>query len=320
LGLSQRTLTRWQEAGPKKTGRPPHSPQELEQARPRVLEVLHTLGFGAGRETIKAYCQDLPWRVINILLKVLKAEHRIEEAHRIRDQRVHVKVLAQGAVLAQDSTHVGKCKGRKAWAEVTKDAATCEAWATGNGKPMKSDAMLAHLEALKAQGRLPLVLATDNGSAYKEHRVEAWLATHQVIHLLSRPHTPQDNGRAERGIGEGKRLAGLGKGVLLENGPLGAQLLDQALQTLNQLWPRRTKGGLTAAQLKQSLPHWQARISRSRFYKAACSAIQAIKADTKRARRKETREAIFRTLEQFGLILRTRGELKKRYVKPDTVS
>jgi transposase InsO family protein len=243
-----------------------------------------------------------------------------EEALRLKTQRVHVKVLAKGAVLAQDSTHTGNCRGRKAWAEVAKDAATCEAWAFGNGKPVTGDAMLGYLEALKAQGRLPLVLATDNGAAYKEHRVEAWLARHQVIHLLSRPHTPQDNGRAERGIGEGKKLAELGKGVLLENKALGALLLDQALQRLNQGWPRRTKGGLTAAQLKQTLPHWQATTSRSSFYKATCSAIQAIKATGKRAQRKETREAIFRTLELFGLILRTRGELKKGYVKPDRVS
>lgn len=292
----------------------------MDEAKPRVLEVLQVLGFGAGRGTVKQLCQDLPWRVINALLKVLKAEHRIETAQRFRQQRVHVQVLAQGAVLAQDSTHVGNAKGRKAWAEVAKDAATCEAWAFGDGKPINADAMLIHLESLKTQDRLPLVLATDNGAAYKEGRVRDWLAKHQVIHLLSRPRTPQDNGRAERGIGEGKRLAGLGKGVLLENGPLGVEILAQALQQLNQYWPRMTKGGLTAAQLKQTLPHWQDRTSRSSFYNTTCSAIEAIQATSKRQQRKETRETIFRTLEQFGLILRTRGELKEGYVKPDRLS
>lgn len=282
--------------------------------------MLQTIGFRAGWSTVQALLQDLPKRVIDAVLKVLKTEHRIEEARRLRQQRVHVKVLASGAVLAQDSTHVGSFKGRKAWAEVAKDAATCEAWAFGDGKPITGQAMLAHLADLKAQGRLPLVLATDNGSAYKEQRVQAWLAEHQVIQLFSRPRTPQDNGRAERGIGEGKALAGLGKGVQLETRALGAQILDQALQRLNQLWPRHSKGGLTAAQLKQALPSWQARTSRSRFYSTACAAIRAIKADTKRALRRETREAIFRTLERFGLILRTRGELKTGYVKPDRVS
>jgi transposase InsO family protein len=314
-------LNRWQgEAGPKKTGRPPHSQHELNEARPSVLAVLHLLGFRTGKDTVKAKLNELPMRVINTVLKVLKAEHRSEEAQRLAKQREHVQVLTTGALLAQDSTHVGSCRGRKTWAEVIKDAATTEAWAFGNGKPITGQAMLAYLERLKDLGLLPLVLATDNGSAYKEKEVRAWLAKHQVVQLFSRPRTPQDNGRAERGIGEGKHLAGLGKGVWLENKALGAQILDQALQTLNQHWPRKTKGGLTAAQLKQTLPHWQSKTSRSSFYKAACSAIKAVKADGKRALRKETREAIFRTLESFGLILRTRGELKKCYVKPDTVS
>ena len=108
--------------------------------------------------------------------------------------------------------------------------------------------------------------------------------------------------------------------MLLETRALGAQILDQALQRLNQLWPRHSKGGLTAAQLKLTLPSWQAKTTRSRFYKAACKVIQGIKAVSKRALRKETREAIFRTLEQFGLILRTRGELKNYLFKPDRVS
>lgn len=314
-------MTRWCKAAvPTKAGRPPHSRQELDQARPRVLAVLRTLGFRAGRSTVQTKLEDLPTRVINTLLKVLKAEHRAEEAQRLKRDRIHVKVLAQGALLAQDSTHVGSVAGKKAWAEVLKDAATTHAEACGDGKPIRAKAMLGHLERLKSEGRLPLVLATDNGSAYKDSRVVEWLQRHQVVHLFSRPRTPQDNGRAERGIGEGKALAGLGKGVLLENGPLGVRILDQALQTLNQHWPRMTKGGLTAAQLQQALPHWQATTTRSSFYNATCSAIQAIKADGKRARRKETREAIFRTLEQFGLILRTRGELKEPYVKPDRIS
>jgi transposase InsO family protein len=292
----------------------------LDEARPRVLEQLQILGYHAGLPTLRPKLADLPDRIISRVLKVLKAEHKAEQAKDRRQQRVHVKVLAKGAVLAQDSTHVGNVSGRKAWAEVAKDAATTEAWAFGDGKPITGDAMLGHLEALKAQGRLPLVLATDNGSAYKEARVKAWLAHHQVVQLFSRPHTPTDNGRAERGIGEGKRLAGLGTGVLLENGPQGVQELDQALRTLNQEWPRTTKGGLTAAQLSTTLPHWQAFTTRRDFYNAACSAILAIDASSKRKRRSQTREAIFRTLEHFGLTLRTRGELNRRYAIRDKIS
>ena len=263
---------------------------------------------------------DVPRRVLQNLLKSLKAEHKAEENDRIKNNRVHIKVLAQGAILAQDSTHVGNAKGRKAFAEVTKDAATLEAWASGDGKPITGKAMLKHLEGLKKSAQLPLVLATDNGSAYKEKEVRAWLEAHEVIQLFSRPHTPTDNARAERGIGEGKALAGLGSGVMLQSGLQGVQALQQAMQALNKHLPRTSKGGLTAAQLKQQLPHWQASVQRHKFYQAACNAIQAVQGESKRAVRRETREAIFRTLELFGLILRTRGEQKVCYIKPDNIS
>ena len=269
---------------------------------------------------MKKHLADVPTRILQYQLRILKAEHAADEAKRIQDNRVHVDVLAQGALLAQDSTHTGNCQNRKAWSEVLKDAATTEAWAFGDGWPVTGESMLGYLEDLKARGLLPLVWAVDNGPANRDKRVQAFMAREQVVILYSRPRTPQDNARAERGIGEGKALAGLGKGVRLENRQLGVQLLDQALQRLNQHWPRRSKGYLTALQLKQILPHWKEATSRTEFYRAACAEIAAIKADNKLALRKETREAIFRTLEQFGLILRTRGERRDPYVKQDAIS
>ncbi|HEX3081361.1 MAG TPA: hypothetical protein VHQ04_12885, partial [Puia sp.] len=146
------------------------------------------------------------------------------------------------------------------------------------------------------------------------------LEKNQVIHLFSRPHTPTDNGRVERGIGEGKSLAGLGKGVVLESAKQGVQMLNQALKSLNKHLPRRSKGGFTAMQLKQRLPHWEETVDRSTFYKAACTAMQAVTGDSKRIVRREKREAIFRTLEGFGLIRRTRGVMKSGYAKEDRVS
>jgi transposase InsO family protein len=286
-----------------------------------VLEVLRTLGFKTGKDTTEILLPDLPRRVISPLLKLLKAEHRREQDQLLKKNRQHVDVLAQGAILAQDSTHVGSCHGRKTWAEVAKDPATTEAHAFGDGKPITGKAMLEHLETLKAQDRLPLVLATDNGSAYKEKEVQAWLHENQVLHLFSLPRTPQHNATAERGIGEGKGLSGLGKGVQLSTPLLGPQRLEEAYQRLNQYWPRKTKGGLTAAQLKQALPRWQAFTTRSSFYRMALRAIHTSTTGFKgRTLRKETREAIFRTLERFGLILRWRGELKPSYVKQDRIS
>lgn len=309
-------MSRWKgQADPKKVGRPPHSQQEIEQAKPVLLSILKTIGYRAGKGTLELKLPDMPRRVISTALRVIKTEHRAKEARRIEENRVHVEVLALWALLTQDSTHIGNCKGRKAWAEVNKDAASTLAEANGDGKAITGDAMLEHLEYLASKGMLPLVLATDNAKAYKDHRVALCLHKHQVIHLFSRPHTPQDNGRCERGIGEGKALARLGKGVQLQNAAKGVRQLDKALQTLNQHWPRTTKDGLTAVQLAQTLPHWRDITTRSAFYEAALSAIQNVRHTNSRDHRRDVREAIFRTLELFGLIRRTRGGRKDPYVE-----
>jgi transposase InsO family protein len=219
-------MNRWQGAVvPRKLGRPPHSQETLDNARPRVLEVLLTIGYQAGWPTVKEQLQDVPTRVIQMLLRVLKAEHASDMAQQARIQREHVEYLAQGVLVGQDSTHVGGCEGEKVWAEVQKDAATLEGKALGDGKPVTADKVIAMLEAMEKAGTLPLAYGTDNGKGYTALRVKAWLESRQVIHLLSRPHTPQDNGRTERAIGEGKALARLGKGVLLETPGLGVQLL-----------------------------------------------------------------------------------------------
>jgi hypothetical protein len=57
------------------------------------------------------------------------------------------------------------------------------------------------------------------------------------------------------------------------------------------------------------LPHWDSRTSRENFHRAALEAIeQALaRAPSKRVRRSFVREAIYTTLERFGLVKRTRG-------------
>lgn len=263
---------------------------------------------------------DLPRRLVSNLLRELKKQHRaLKERERLKN-KVSVKVLAKEVWLAQDSTHVGSVKGRKAWAEVTKDAATLQAGASGDGKPITGLSMIQQLESLKTSDKLPLVLATDNGPAYKDSRVNEWLKQHQVIHLFSRPHTPQDNGRAERGIGEGKHLAGLGKGVILDSGRQGVQNLNKALQTLNQHWPRASKGGYTANELESRLEHWSCRVSRNEFFQKATAAIDDCRELKGRVLRQAKREAIFRTLESFELILRTRGGLVLSSKLHDSIS
>jgi hypothetical protein len=243
-----------------------------------------------------------------MVLKILKAEHRARDDARRRRHRVTIRILAQGAVMGQDSAHVGDCRKKMVWAEVQKDLAILEGKSRGNGKTLTGQAMLGHLRRLKAEGRLPLVLSTDNGSAYCCTVVEAWLKRHRVVHLRSRPRTPTDNAATERAIGEGKGLSGLGKGIRFSRPVDGPRLLDKTLQVLNRAWPRSSRDGLTSRQLKQRLPHWRTKVGRKEFYAAVQRAIRRRTRGLKgRKLRRETREAIFTTLVRFGLAKRWTG-------------
>jgi len=210
--------------------------------------------------------------------------------------------------------------GKKAYAEVFKDAASLEAWAGGNGDPITGIAMLGHLKRLKLQSRLPLVLATDNGSAYKEKSVQAWLKANEVVHLFSRPHTPTDNGRAERGIGEGKALAGLGRRVLLESGPQGVQALQLAFNALNKNLPRTARAASRPPSSSSIYHIGTTNCIEARSTRRQAQQYRMFRTCRDGKKRKHVREAIFRTLERFELILRTRGEQKVGYVKQDRIS
>jgi hypothetical protein len=72
---------------------------------------------------------------------------------------------------------------------------------------------------------------------------------------------------------------------------------------------RPSRGGLTSAQLDRIRPRAQDLVHRARFYETACAAIEAALhgIEDARARRRAEREAILCTLEQFGLVTRTRG-------------
>ena len=259
-------------------------------------------------------------RLIHAGLRLIKRWYRRRERNRAKEGRVSIKVQCQGVLLAQDSTHLGTARKRKVWAEVLKDAATLKAAVAGNGKPITASAMISILEGLKADHKLPLVLATDNGTAYKDGSVAAWLKENQVVHLKSRTHTPTDNARAERVIGEAKLLAELGRGKALSSAEHGLFSLTKAVCRLNQR-PRLSRQGKSANELTQTTPGWYTRVRRSTFYHWAMSAVSsAVKNLEGRSARAAEREAIFRTLEWFGLILRTRGGHTPAGFKPDIIS
>jgi transposase InsO family protein len=243
-------------------------------------------------------------------LRRLKARDRQREERRRAAVRQHVEVLRRDVLWSQDGTHLGRWLGRGVNAEVVREAATCKTldlWVLP--RATTSEDVIALLEGLLWQGRLPLVLSTDNGSCYCSAEVEAWLAEHGVIHLRSLPHTPQHNAWVERGHGELKGESGLGKGVVLSSVEEAERRILQARELLDEYRLRARLGARTAAEIDRSLPSWEGVLDRRAFYDAVCHAREHAVLGTvgARARRLAQREATWCVLESFGLVRRTRG-------------
>jgi hypothetical protein len=86
-------------------------------------------------------------------------------------------------------------------------------------------------------------------------------------------------------------------------------VVPRLVARLNAQRVRPSRGGFTAEELDRMLPRAEDLVHRARFYDSACAAIAAAVQDTDnaRARQRAEREAVWRTLEEFGLVTRTRG-------------
>ena len=323
--MTVRSLWNWErEAGEPEMvlGRPPHSPAAHARAHAIIAELETTIGHTASWRAVEARV-DLPRRLIEPAVRALKASDRAHvRTHRAAHRVQHV-VRAAGTILGQDSTHLGVCAHRGVWAEIHRDWATLAISAGGDGEPLDEAAMLGHLDRLIAEGRLPLVLAQDNGAPHWTPRVKARLTELKVVHLGNRAYVAQDNSPTERGIGEAKPEARLGRGVLLDTAIDGVRMMQAACGRLNAR-PRGSRGDLSAMELTCVLPSWETLVGRSEFFEAAQAAIQrAVQDDmTKREQRFAEREAIFATLEFFGLLSRVRGGGGRaaQALKPEMIS
>ena len=149
--------------------------------------------------------------------------------------RVGHEVLARDAVWAQDATHLGRLpSGEKVEAELATDRATTRTVIASAGPPACGDDVVALLERARAErGGLPYVWQSDGGGANRSHAVERYLASAQVIHLVSRPHVPTDNAAAETKNRELKAEAGLGTGTCLRDSRQAALQLSAARERVD---------------------------------------------------------------------------------------
>jgi transposase InsO family protein len=313
LGVSERTLRNWERGAQealKPLGRPAVSSGQRFKAYLQVARALRQQGSQAGwRPVLEKVKPFVSTRLVQEGLRALKKRRRLKLSKKICANRIHVEVLSPNVIWAQDSAHVGRTSKEEVKAEVIKDRGTLGYIGLAVGPSATSDEILDMLEAQKRGRGLPLVWATDNGSAYKSEKVAEYLRCEKVVHLLSRPRTPQDNGSAENGIRELKEDTGLGKGVKLSGPVEAAQKLAVSWYILDHGRPRASKGYRTAEELEVQLPSWRERVTRVAFYEQACGSMEkAVKGGgTARQKRQDQREAVYETLERYQLISRTRG-------------
>ena len=312
LGVSERTLRNWEsgvETQVKHLGRPAISPAKRFLARLKVARELRKQGLVGWRPVAAKVGAVVPTRLVQKSVSELKKRHAQRLRRQLAKNRIHVEVLSPNVVWAQDATHLGRMGRVAVQAEVIKDRATLGFESMSVGPQANATEILAMLKNCKREHGLPLVWATDNGSAYRDELVENFLKQEQVVHLLSRPRLPQDNAAAEKGIRELKEVAGLGKGVALAGMEETAGKLAYSWGVLDHCRPRGTKGYRTAQELEAQLPPWREKVEREAFFEQACKSMEkAVQGGgTAREKRQAERQAVYETLEKFRLVERTRG-------------
>lgn len=313
LGMPERTLRDWTvkaDTARRPVGNPGYEEGTRSAAREPVLAELEAQGWPGWRPVARALAGRVPTRLVQQWVAALKGERRRRERAGEMERRTSVRVLGRDVLWAEDGAYVGRSPRGKEAMELLRDAGPARTVAIGQGAPARGEDLVALLEhARSTRGTLPLVLSRDNGGPQKSIALARYCERECVVVLRNCPRTARHNPFAERAIGELKEVSGLDADVSLGDSTEARRRLEAAWRTLDHRRRRARLGYRTAAAMDDEMPGWYDRTTRERFYQAARAAIEeaTVRCTTARARRLSEREAIFRTLEDFGLIVRTRG-------------
>jgi transposase InsO family protein len=251
----------------------------------------------------------VPTRLVQRYVRLFKRQRDGHQRRRIERCRVSVEVLARDVIWVQDGWHMGRLMdGRALESQLFKDRGSLRTVCWDIGLAQSQEDLIAQLEAMRLSRGLPLVVSSDNLSSCCGRLVQAYLEYYEVIHLLSLPRTPQHNGAAECHIRELREVTGFRKGML-HGGVVepASRLLCAVGQLDGRL--RASKGYKTAVELDAALPMGYNVVGRARFYREACKRMKTavLGARSWREARMAEREAVYATLECFGLVRRVRG-------------
>jgi transposase InsO family protein len=204
LGLRPRTLAHWRSStldpltNPLR-GRP--SKQSSYEQRHGVLEVIESIGPHVGMPTLKGLFRDMPRCEVADLQQDYRHRYRQDNRLVIHELTWHLP----GQVWAMDHAEppVPMQQPEQALLAV-RDLASGMQLAWLPVADQTADTLLPLLKWLFQEHGPPLLIKSDNGSAFLEQRVASLLAQYQVVHLLSPPALPSYNGSCEAGIGSMK--------------------------------------------------------------------------------------------------------------------
>jgi hypothetical protein len=171
-------------------------------SRATALAAFGLLGAAVGVRVLQLFYADIPRRELEDLSRRYKALH----ARKRRLRLFALRWKVPGAVWAVDhSKPPGPVDGVYPALLAVRDLASGEQLLWQGVEDESAREVELALATLLAEHGAPLVLKKDNGGALNEARLEALLASHGVIALLSPPRTPSYNGSCEAGIGALKR-------------------------------------------------------------------------------------------------------------------
>jgi len=248
--------------------------------------------------------------MVQTLLGRLKRHGRAKERRRMDRRRVTMRVLAPDAMWSVDATHLGRIGGKSVEGVTVKDVGTQKMLAVVVGPAATGTDLVRVIELVRSERKAtPLVVSSDNGGGFGSEELDRHLERERIVHLRNLPRTPEHNAWVEEAHGELKEEGDLGKGVELSSLEGAAGIVLDRVVRLNGVRLRATHGYRTADAVDAEMRPWYGRARRERFYADACAAQKkaVVGLETARARRMAQREAIFRTMEQYGLLSRTRS-------------
>lgn len=163
-----------------------------------VLEVIETIGPHVGLPSLRALFPDVP----RCVLLDLQSNYRQLYREQNRIAVYQLKWTIPGRVWAMDHADPPLAiAGEHEAIFAVRDLASGMQLAWVPTPDKTAEVTLPMLERLFCEYGAPLVLKSDNGSAFTSEAMRALLEKYRVVPLFSPPATPSYNGSCEAGIG-----------------------------------------------------------------------------------------------------------------------